>query len=168
MATRQFSGNKLPRLKKMPNWAILADMPVEIAIGKLSGMKILSKPKSLKKLSAIVKKEIKRYNVYVQIKDTDHYSHKGDAISKKKAIEKIDKDFIRNIKDLKNTIIAITADHSTPCSLMAHSTDKVPFLISTQRHSSKTFSEKQAGKTGINIRAVNLLKMIINNTKHFK
>ena len=31
--------------------------------------------------------------------------------------------------DLSRTVIAVTADHSTPCALKAHSADPVPLLI---------------------------------------
>ena len=155
------SGSALPQLKKMKNWAILADMPVEKAIGNLAGMKVVEKPADLKKLGLIVKKQIQTKNVYIQIKEPDSFAHKGDAIGKKKAIEKIDKDFIGRIKGLKNTIIVITADHATPCSLMAHSNDAVPALIyGLGMGNASEFSEREAMRIGKRIHGRDLLKMM--------
>ena len=163
------AGNKLPVSRNMKSWTILADMPVEIAIGKLSKMKVVKKPKNLKALSDIVKKEIKNNNVYVQIKTIDALSHRNKPVEKMKAIEDIDKNFISNIKDIKNTAIVITADHSTPCNLMSHSSDPVPFLIyGLKKGTAKTFSERKARETGLKIHATSLLKMLWQNTKYFK
>ncbi|MBI4154631.1 hypothetical protein HY498_00925 [Candidatus Woesearchaeota archaeon] len=123
------ASNKLPKLKPLKNFILIADMPVELAIGKLCKMKVMKKPKSLIKLSRIVLKNIKNHNIYIEIKGPDSFAHQGNKMGKIKAIEKIDKEFISKIKDLKNTIIYITCDHSTPCNLKAHSNDPVPVLI---------------------------------------
>lgn len=155
------SGNELHRLRPMKDWCILADMPVENAIGKLSKMKIIKKPNELSRLAKIIIKEIKKRNVYVQIKSTDSFSHKGDAIGKKKAIEEIDRKLIKEIKNLKDTIIIVTGDHSTPCSLMAHSSDAVPLLVyGLGKGSSGRFSENEAKLSGNKIYGKNLLKML--------
>jgi 2,3-bisphosphoglycerate-independent phosphoglycerate mutase len=65
--------------------------------------------------------------VFLHIKATDIFGENGDCEGKKAFIEKIDQSF----SDLKNleAAIAITADHSTPCSLKDHSEDPVPLLI---------------------------------------
>lgn len=79
------------------------------------------------KISA-VKRCIKKYDfAYVHIKPTDIFGENGDYKSKKKFIEKIDVaiGLLKNFKGL----IAMTADHSTPCSLKDHSADPVPVLI---------------------------------------
>ncbi len=119
----------LPILKGLNNFVLIADMPVELAIGKLCKMKVIKKPKSLLELSRIVLKNIKRHNVYLEIKGPDIFGHQGNKSGKIKMLEKIDREFISNIKNLKETVICITADHSTPCSLKAHSSDPVPVLI---------------------------------------
>ena len=75
-----------------------------------------------------VKKNIKKYDfAYLHIKPTDIYGENGDCQGKKKFIEKIDK-ALAGLKDFKG-LIAITADHSTPCSHKDHSPDPVPLLI---------------------------------------
>ena len=74
-----------------------------------------------------------KYDVlYIHLKGPDEPAHDGDFKKKKDSIEDIDKYFFGNLLpkiDLSNTLIAITADHSTPCKLKAHSADPVPLLI---------------------------------------
>ncbi len=131
------AGDRLPRLKKMKNWILLADMPVEKAIGKLIGMKIVKKPTDFGKLAELIKKNIKKHNIYLQIKGPDVFGHKGMPDKKEKAIEQIDKKFISKIKNIKDALIIVTADHSTPCELKSHSKDPVPVLIYDNEHSGK-------------------------------
>lgn len=76
-----------------------------------------------------VKKYMRDYDfAYVHIKPTDIYGENGDCEGKKKFIgEKIDP-ALSELMDFGG-IIAITADHSTPCSHKDHSSDPVPLLI---------------------------------------
>jgi len=144
------ASNKLPKLKSLKNFILIADMPVELAIGKLCKMKVIKKPKSLTKLSKIVLKNIKDHNIYIEIKDPDSFAHQGNKIEKIKAIEKIDKEFISKIKGLKNTIICITCDHSTPCNLKAHSNDPVPVIIYNPNFLSRGFLPKKGSCQAFN------------------
>ncbi len=71
---------------------------------------------------------MKKYNfAFVHVKPTDIFGENGDCKGKKNFIEKIDK-ALKVLKDF-NGLIAITADHSTPCSHKDHSGDPVPLLI---------------------------------------
>ncbi|MDP4012605.1 MAG: hypothetical protein Q8R00_03300 [Candidatus Nanoarchaeia archaeon] len=134
--------NKLPKLKKVKNWSILADTPVDYGVAKLVGMKPIKKTSIIQQIKNI------KSNVFLQIKGPDTYSHKGNPIKKKKEIEKIDK-FLKPLKNLKNTIICITADHSSLCKTKAHSSLPVPILISGKGQDNiKSFSEKSC-KRGI-------------------
>ncbi|MBI1935240.1 2,3-bisphosphoglycerate-independent phosphoglycerate mutase [Candidatus Woesearchaeota archaeon] len=137
-------GNELPKLHSISKkygkkWAILADMPLEIGIGKLCGMDSikLSLPAYTKNdypervnktISAMKKYEC----LYIHLKGPDLFAHDGDFDGKKKSIEDIDRCYfgplLRKI-DLKNVLILVTADHSTPCINKAHSADPVPILI---------------------------------------
>ena len=73
-------------------------------------------------------------------------------MKKKESIDLIDKYFFGEILpklDLKNTVIAITADHSTPCAIKAHSEDPVPRIVSGGGVSSdglKAFGEGECKK----------------------
>ena len=83
-------------------------------------------------LNAKVKAALNALNnydfVFLHFKATDVAGHDGDAEKKKEFIEKVDK-AIAPVLKLKDTIIILTADHSTPCIMKAHSADPVPILI---------------------------------------
>ena len=149
------AGNELPRLKKQKGkWVIISDMPVEKAIGKLSGMQVKKTPKNLRDYPKEVLNCLKKYDsIYLQLKGPDAYGHQGDPIKKAKEIERIDKEFfnplIKNI-NLSKTIICVTGDHSTPCSFMAHSNHPCPLLITgLGKDKTSSFSEKVARKGGL-------------------
>lgn len=139
------TSNKLPKLKKLKDkWALLADMPVEKAIGKLVGMKALPKYKYLDKTFKVIKNNFAKFDYfYLQIKGPDSFGHKGLPKEKMESIEEIDREFISRIKDLPFDVVCITADHSTPCSVRAHSEHPVPVLIHGRgKDQIKEFSEK--------------------------
>lgn len=114
--------NKIPKLKKLKKWAIMADTPVEYGIGKLAGMKILKKQDPIKQILK------SKSNILLQLKGPDIYSHRGLPIKKKEEIERIDK-LLSRIKKIKNTVICIISDHSSVCKIKAHSKQPVPVLI---------------------------------------
>lgn len=66
----------------------------------------------------------------VNIKAADLMGHDNKPKEKVKAVELFDK-FIGHLLeyDLKDVIIAVAADHSTPCEREEHSGDPVPILI---------------------------------------
>ncbi len=116
------SGNKIPKLKKLKDWCLLADMPIEIGLGKLLGMKIQKKKNIIQQIINCKK------NIYLQIKGPDKYAHKKDLKGKIKSIEKIDR-LLKPLTKIKNRIICITADHSTSSKLGIHTEHPVPVLI---------------------------------------
>jgi len=114
------------------------------------------------------KKALKKYDfVFCHIKATDTFGHDGDFQGKKKFIERIDgrlKPFLK----LEDTLLVITADHSTPCELKDHSADLIPFLIyekKIKKDQTKKFSERacKKGKLG-KIKQTNLMKKIFGFT----
>ncbi len=142
-----------PDIKKLKQkWLLLADMPVENAIGKLSGMNVIDKPTDLKETAKLILRQKDKYDcVYVQIKGPDKHGHLGNVKGKVKAIEKIDKDFFGYILrrlDLDKTTVCVTADHSTECRKMAHSGLPVPVLIHNGKDKDDidSFSETKARK----------------------
>jgi 2,3-bisphosphoglycerate-independent phosphoglycerate mutase len=141
-------------------FACLADMPVEKGIAKLAGMSVADLPSPSNDLKSDCLLRIKKlFEVlpshdcfYIHIKGTDEPGHDGDFRLKQQLIATIDKHFFGELLEkinLKDYLICVTADHSTPCSLMAHSDDPVPMLISgdqVQADSVSKFSEKECGK----------------------
>ena len=130
------AGSEFPKLKKFKQrWALLADMPVEKAIGKLCGMSILQKSGSFRKLADVILKNLGKFDCfYLEIKGPDAFAHRADFEGKKKIIEKIDYEFFKPLlsKILKpnaDVQICVTADHTTACATKAHTSDPVPVLV---------------------------------------
>jgi len=133
-------------------------MPVEKGIALLTGIEIIPMPQSSGHLDVdypvwakMALESIKAYDgIYIHIKGPDEPAHDGDFQKKKEIIEAIDKYFFTGLLgqlDIENTIIAVTADHSTVCAIKAHSADPVPLLISggcIKPDGSLSFSEKAA------------------------
>ncbi len=164
------AGDKLPKFPPLKelyglNFGSFVEMPVEKGIAILTGMEVVSLPLPAGEASVdfplrakLAKKELSRFDgLYIHLKGPDEPAHDGDCRKKKESIEAIDKFFFSELLkdlDLKNTIIAVTADHSTPCSMKAHSADSVPLLISggnIKADKTKVFGEKecQSGSLGI-------------------
>jgi 2,3-bisphosphoglycerate-independent phosphoglycerate mutase len=110
-----------------------------------------------------VRKSLKKYDfVFCHIKAADSLSEDGNFKGKKKFIEKIDNN-IKRIINLKNTIIVITADHSTCSLLKSHCKEPVPVLIfGGENDKVKKFSENECkqGKIG-KINQLNLMKKVL-------
>jgi len=130
------AGSEFPRLKKFrQRWCLLADMPVEKAIGILCGMKVLEKPKNLKRSADMILENLKKYDCfYIELKGPDEFAHRADPVGKKQVIERIDGQFFKTLlsKLLQpgvNIEICVTADHTTSCEAKSHTSDAVPVLI---------------------------------------
>lgn len=134
---------ELPQIKTMfgVNMGCFVEMPVERGIALLTGMEIVVIPLPSGNLEYDYKLRAKKTlnvlpqydGLYIHIKGPDEPAHDGKALIKKEAIEAIDKYFFGNLLarlPMEQTIICVTADHSTPCILKAHSADPVPVLIS--------------------------------------
>lgn len=156
------------RLPKFPNicqkynkrFGCFVEMPVERGIALLTGMEIVSLPlpsgdlkedyilRSNKALDSLKDFDC----LYIHIKGPDEPAHDGDFKKKLESIELIDRYFFGGVLsglDMANTIIAITADHSTPCAMKAHSADPVPLLVAggeTAPDGLKAFGESESKK----------------------
>lgn len=108
------------------------------AIAKMAGMQTVTHPGITGsyafngQLKASVAVELLHDNdlVLVHVKATDLAGHDGKWDIKRSIIEQID-NMVAVIKENSHpdTLIAITADHSTPCEVGEHSGDPVPVLI---------------------------------------
>jgi 2,3-bisphosphoglycerate-independent phosphoglycerate mutase len=128
------AGQGLPKLPRLAGrWALLADMPVEKAIGKLCGMTVLGKEQDYKKLARQALEALEDYdNIYFEIKGPDSFAHHGDFRGKQKIIEQIDKEFFGTLvegENLDEVVICVTADHATSSELRAHTADAVPVIL---------------------------------------
>lgn len=80
------------------------------------------------KVAAAIKELETKDFVLMNIKGADESGHDGLAEQKKAFIEKIDP-ILEPLLGLKDTIIIITGDHSTPVCIKDHSADPVPVII---------------------------------------
>lgn len=178
-------GDRLPTFPKIGDMFKLkmgcfVEMPVEKGIALLTGMDIVKIPlptKDLKKDYRLrankVIESMKTYDaLYIHIKGPDEPAHDGDYEKKKESIELIDKYFFGELLpklDLNNVIITVTADHSTPCELKAHSGDPVPLMISGKGFAPdnvSAFSEKEAQKGSLgSLMGHELMKLFISFLK---
>jgi 2,3-bisphosphoglycerate-independent phosphoglycerate mutase len=160
---RDAESRATPPKKKLAEWTLIADMPLEIGIGRFLGMKVTPLPTpaaalSKKEYTLRVKKTLaalkKSAGVYVHIKGPDLFGHDGDAQGKTRCIREIDAGFIAPLAkkiDWRATRVLITADHSTPCKLKAHSADAVPVLIvgaQVKADGSREWSERECAARG--------------------
>lgn len=162
------AGTELPVIKKLPGkWLYIGCMPLEIGISKSFGMDIASFAypelknnevysnlyNGLKTTIEFAKRNLKwnlrRYeHFYIHFKETDVPGHDNKPEDKKKMIEMLDKEFFSFVKEIhqKEKIkIIITADHATVCSLKAHTSDAVPFLVTGNgKDNTERFNENEA------------------------
>jgi 2,3-bisphosphoglycerate-independent phosphoglycerate mutase len=110
---------------------------------------------------------LKKYDlVFLHIKGTDEASHDGNFDSKRKMIERIDREVIGPVlKGARNTTIVLTADHSTPLSIRQHSADPVPVAIigDVRRDHIEKFTERECSRGGLNrICGLDLINLILD------
>ena len=157
------AGDHLPDFIKFSSlynlkFGCFVEMPVDRGIALLTGMDIVDVPHSTGHLDVdylvwakIALDALQKYDgIYVHIKGPDEPGHDGDYAKKKAVIEAIDKYFFPALAeklDIKNTILAVTADHSTSCAQKAHIANCVPLLIcggGVRPDGTMSFSEKAA------------------------
>ena len=163
------------------DFVCLADMNVERGISKLAGMSLVDLPLPSKDLVSDCKLRIKKlletlpnYDCfYIHIKGPDEPGHDGDYKLKAELIEIIDQHFVGEMLkhiNLDDHLVCITADHSTPCNLKAHSDDPVPVLITGNKlkpDKVQTFSEKECkqGEIGTLSKGTQLIPMLVDYMK---
>lgn len=156
------SGNRFPSVQPINEKygmqiGCIVEMPVEVGISKVLGMKMFEAGslEDYELKARVAAKSLSKVDaVYVHIKGPDEFGHDGDARGKKKNLEDIDSRFfgtlIKDLAGVKNPVIVVSGDHSTPCIKKAHSDDPVPLLVSgksVKQDGSARFTEKY-GKKG--------------------
>jgi 2,3-bisphosphoglycerate-independent phosphoglycerate mutase len=154
------AGDRLPKMPPISKqfgvqFGCFQEMPVEKGIAMLTGMDIVPVPlasgdpeKDYPLLAKIAIDELPKYGgLYIHIKGPDIPAHDGRIEDKKNIIEAIDRYFLTNLipgLDFDDIVMTVTADHSTPCLMKAHSADPVPLLIldsSLEPDGTSVFSE---------------------------
>jgi 2,3-bisphosphoglycerate-independent phosphoglycerate mutase len=159
------AGDELPKFFSINErygvrFACLTDMPVERGISKMAGMcpVELPPPSSDIRADSYLRAEkllglLPTFDCfYIHLKGPDEPGHDGNFERKAQIIAGIDKFFFGKFLpeiDLEETLICVTADHSTPCKLKTHSDDPVPLLIAganIKADGIEKFSERECRK----------------------
>lgn len=108
--------------------------------------------------------------IHIHSKAPDEAGHAKDPVLKKQAIENLDKGLAQSVPELlkrKDIVLAVTADHSTPCSgVMVHSGEPVPLCIlgpGVRKDCVEKFDEVSAGAGGLGfVHGPELMYMVLN------
>jgi 2,3-bisphosphoglycerate-independent phosphoglycerate mutase len=157
------AGDHIPQVPSMQErfgveFGCFVEMPVERGIARILGMAVIEVPPSAGDRDRVYRQwahraaeEITRHGgLYLHLKGPDEPGHDGDFEGKRDVVTLIDRAFFGELLpriDLSETIIAVTADHATPCALRGHSADPVPLLISgddVRADGSTAYSEREA------------------------
>ncbi|MEM0155019.1 MAG: 2,3-bisphosphoglycerate-independent phosphoglycerate mutase [Thermoplasmataceae archaeon] len=108
---------------------------------------------------------LRKYDyVLVNVKATDIAGHDGDPGLKRDVIEKIDL-ALGQLKHLsQDTVVCVTGDHSTPCSVKDHSGDPVPILFYTDGTVADNviqFDEISAQSSALRLRSVDVMPYLM-------
>jgi 2,3-bisphosphoglycerate-independent phosphoglycerate mutase len=147
------------------NFAALADMHAERGIAKLAGMDASLLPPPSGNLEGDCEIRVKKiaellplYDCfYIHLKGPDEPGHDGNCQRKTAIISAIDKYFFTGLLQKINredSIICVTSDHATPCSLKVHSDTPVALLISGGKINGDKlakFSEKECAKGSLGV-----------------
>lgn len=175
------AGDKLPEFPPFKenfgiDFATFVEMPVERGIAMLMSLDIVELPpstgnpdKDYELRADLAKESIEEFDgLYIHIKGPDEPAHDGDYEKKIKIIKQIDQFFfgpLLKMIDLNNSIVVITADHSTPCIKKSHTDDPVPLLVSggnLRSDHTKVFTEKEckSGSIGILEKGTELVPLL--------
>ena len=139
---------QMPNLRKITNQygfsgACVAGESTVLGVAFMAGFDIVTHPEMTGNIDTNIRMKAKlavealqdHDFVCLHFKATDLMGHDNNPLGKVKAIEKYDEmvgyveEYLREIKDF-NVILALAADHSTPCERREHSGDPVPIVIS--------------------------------------
>ncbi|HEX5951291.1 MAG TPA: alkaline phosphatase family protein [Actinomycetota bacterium] len=171
-------GDHRPRLQPIderfgPRWGCFVEMPVERGIAMLLGMAPVAAPRladeaAYARWAELAAEALDGYDaLYVHIKGPDLPAHDGRALDKRDVIALIDRAFFGEVLprlDTRNTIVAVTADHSTSCIRKAHTADPVPLVVAgggVPSDGSEAFGERACATGSLgSLRGVEILPRV--------
>jgi len=122
---------KLPQLPETYNMrcAAIANYPMYRGVASLVGMEVLPCGDQLDDEFDCLEKHFPDYDFFfLHVKKTDSYGEDGNWDAKVHIIEDVDA-LLPRVRALEPAVLAVTADHSTPCVLKVHSWHPVPVAI---------------------------------------
>ncbi|MFQ5999628.1 MAG: 2,3-bisphosphoglycerate-independent phosphoglycerate mutase [Candidatus Bathyarchaeia archaeon] len=164
--------------------AAIGAMPLAMGVCKVAGMKLIAVAGAtgtydtdvIAKADAAIRAAQSYDYVFVHVKATDVSGHDHEVKMKIKMIEKIDGmvgHLAKNL-DLDDTLIVVTADHTTSVVTGDHEGDPVPVAITgsgVRTDDVREFGERTCAKGGLGrLRGMDLMPIIMNligKTKKF-
>ncbi|MBS3782457.1 MAG: 2,3-bisphosphoglycerate-independent phosphoglycerate mutase [Candidatus Thermoplasmatota archaeon] len=179
-------GGKVPELEDIQtkhdlNAGAIAGIPLVRGVCSLSGMDVIEVEGATggldTDLDSIIDAIIEGFEdnefILANIKGPDLSGHDGKAKDKIDFIENIDSS-VGKLRELEETYIAITGDHSTPVTVMEHSGDPLPLTIwgeDVRTDDVDEFNERACSNGGINRISggdlLNILKDLADLTEKF-
>jgi 2,3-bisphosphoglycerate-independent phosphoglycerate mutase len=149
------------------NPCAIAVYPMYRGLASLVGMKVVDAGQSIKDEVDTFKKLYNDFDFFfLHVKKTDSYGEDGNFDSIVKVIEEFDS-LLPEILNINPDVLCITADHSTPAVMKAHSWHPVPLLIKSEfsRISNvKGFNESECAKGNLGIMdAQHVMKLLMAN-----
>ena len=154
--------------------ACIAETGLIKGIGKIAGMDLIdidgatggvdTNIENIKK--GIMETASKDYDfMLINIDGADEAGHDGEMEDKVKFIEKVD-DVVGEMMKIEDLYFILTADHSTPISVMDHTGDPVPIVIKgpeVRVDDVEEFNERAATKGGLcRIRGRNIMDILMD------
>jgi len=107
--------------------------------------------------------------IFIHVESPDEAGHAGNIDAKVHAIERVDGEMVSKIVSYKADEIHVLAlpDHPTPVEVRTHTSDPVPFILwgpGFAQSGALSFSEAEAGKTGIVIQSGHKLIKRLNSS----
>jgi 2,3-bisphosphoglycerate-independent phosphoglycerate mutase len=150
-------------------------MPVERGIARMLGMGVVDVPPSGQDASVYTEWADRAVSalaewdgIYAHLKGPDEPGHDGDWERKRRSVEGIDEHFfgpLLRTLSMSETIVAVTADHATPCEVGAHTDDPVPLLVSgagVEPDNAGPFGESSAARGSIgHLHGVDVMPLLV-------
>ena len=158
-----------------PSWGCFVEMPVERGIALVLGMDAIDVPRldgsdgAFAAWADLAAEALDGFDaLYVHIKGPDVPAHDGRAEDKRDVISAIDRAFFGEVLgriDLRHTLVAVTADHSTSCVRKAHTDDPVPLVVTggpVTSDGSPGYGESVAGRGSLGtMRGPEILPLLV-------
>ena len=159
---------KLPLLTEIYDMrcAAIASYPMYKGVASLVGMDVLPDAgDTLDTQFDCLERHFDDYDFFfLHIKKTDSYGEDGNWDAKVHVIEEGDA-LIPRARALDPAVLAVTADHSTPCVLKMHSWHPVPLALWSKwgrRDAVQTFTESACAAGGIGrMRGIHLMPLMV-------
>lgn len=152
--------------------AAAAVYPTYRGVARACGMQILGQPSTLEETFKLYQDHYDDYDFFfLHFKDTDSSGEDGDFERKTRAIETFDTALPMLLEKMP-AALAVTADHSTPVCMKAHSWHPVPVLMVSEfcgRDNTRRFTEAECARGSLEIaRSKELMPLLLAHALRLK